>query len=218
MMSNTAIWDTLGKTDPEHTKKFSRSGGFKGTAVKPMWVYHRLTEQFGPVGIGWGHNRPDFQVVPGADGEMLVYCTVECWHTDRANTFHGVGGDKITTKRQSGHFNDDEAFKKAFTDGVMNAFKSVGVAADVHMGLHDDDKYVEEMRQEFTPKASEPPQELPTGPINDKTRDWVGDQVSKHSLDVGDLCRAMAVTSLKALTYEQMDDVKSWLKNNRKAA
>jgi len=65
-----------------------------------------------------------------------------------------VGGDKVTTKRGSGHFNDDEAFKKAFTDGVMNAFKSVGVAADVHMGMHDDDKYVASMKREFAEPAA----------------------------------------------------------------
>lgn len=157
-MTNTAIWDALGKTDPDQTKKFSRSGGFKGTAVKPMWVYHRLTEQFGAVGIGWGHGKPDFQVVPGAEGEVLVYCTVECWHTDRSNTFHGVGGDKVVAKNKNGLFSDDEAFKKAFTDAVMNAFKSVGVAADVHMGMHDDDKYVSDTRREFAqagkPKAA----------------------------------------------------------------
>lgn len=155
-MSNTKLWDALGKTDPSQTKKFSRSGGFKGTATKPIWVYRRLTEQFGPVGTGWGHQKPDFQVVPGADGEVLVYCTVACWHTDRANLFHGVGGDKVVSKNKNGLFSDDEAFKKAFTDAVMNAFKSVGVAADVHMGLFDDDKYVAEMEREFA-SPIEPP-------------------------------------------------------------
>jgi uncharacterized short protein YbdD (DUF466 family) len=149
----TKIWDALGKTDPEHTKKFSRSGGFKGTAVKPMWVYHRLTEQFGPVGLGWGHNKPEYQIVHATEGEVLVYCTVECWHTDRSATFYGVGGDKAVSRNKNGLFTDDEAFKKAFTDAVMNAFKSLGVAADIHMGLHDDDKYVESLKQEF----AEPP-------------------------------------------------------------
>ena len=49
----------------------------------------------------------------------------------------------------TGPFNDDEAFKKAFTDAVMNAFKFIGVAADVHMGLFDDSKYVAEQKAEF---------------------------------------------------------------------
>jgi hypothetical protein len=147
-MANTALWDALGKTDPNHTKGFNRAGGFKGTAIKPIWILRKLTEQFGPAGQGWGVNEPTFQVVP-AEGEILVYCTVSCWHGDRQNLLWGVGGDKVQAKRSSGAFNDDEAFKKAFTDAVNNAFKSIGVGADVHMGLFDDDKYVTAMRQEF---------------------------------------------------------------------
>lgn len=216
-MTNTALWDALGKTDPDQTKKFNRAGGFKGTAVKPMWVYRRLTEQFGPVGKGWGHNKPDFQVVPGADGEMLVYCTVECWHTERENTFFGVGGDKVVTKQSSRMFNDDEAFKKAFTDAVMNAFKSVGVAADIHMGLHDDDKYVAQVSREFAEPAK-PAKETPTGPINDKTRDWVMDELMKNQIEPGELCRHFNVTSAKGLTYERIGEVRTWINDQKKAA
>jgi uncharacterized short protein YbdD (DUF466 family) len=152
---NLKIWNALGKTDPAHTKGFSRAGGFKGTSVKPMWVLHRLTEEFGPAGIGWGVNEPQFQVVAG-EGEILVYCTVSAWHGKRENVLWGVGGDKVLTKRSSGPFHDDEAFKKAFTDAVNNAFKSVGVAADIHMGLFDDDKYVASMREEFADEPEVP--------------------------------------------------------------
>jgi hypothetical protein len=201
-MSNTAIWDKLGKTDPEHTKKFSRSGGFKGTAVKPMWVYHRLTEEFGAVGVGWGHNKPDFQVVPGADGEVLVYCTVECWHTDPGNTFYGVGGDKVTTKRQSGHFNDDEAFKKAFTDGVMNAFKSVGVAADVHMGLHDDDKYVESVKRDFAPRAAT---------ITDDQRTELMTLFDHLGVPVAEFLTIGKMKDLRELEATRFDKAKAWI-------
>jgi hypothetical protein len=38
---NLAIWDKLGKTDPEHTKRFARAGGFKGTAIKPIYTTRR---------------------------------------------------------------------------------------------------------------------------------------------------------------------------------
>lgn len=151
MSDNKKIWDALSKTDPAHTKGFSRAGGFKGTAIKPQWVVMRLTEEFGAIGVGWGVGEPSFQVV-SADKEILVYCTVSAWHTDRENVFWGVGGDKVQTQRQSGAFVDDEAFKKAFTDATMNAFKFLGVAADVHMGLFDDSKYVQEMREEFSPR------------------------------------------------------------------
>lgn len=146
---NLAIWDALSKTDPNHTKGFKRAGGFSGTAIRPIWIIQRLTEQFGPVGVGWGMGKPTFDLVHASEGEVAVYCTVECWHTHRENVFVGVGGDKAVGKNKHGLNVDDEAFKKAFTDAVGNAFKFVGIAADVHMGLFDDSKYVNDTAREF---------------------------------------------------------------------
>lgn len=154
-MTNTDLWDRLGRTDPKHTKKFKRAGGFSGTAIKPMWAYRRMTEEYGPCGKGWGVNEPSFQVVPGPAGEMLVYCTVSIWHGERGSIVFGVGGDKAVNKNAHGMFCDDEAFKKAFTDAITNALKLIGVGADVHMGLFDDNKYVNEIAHEFENAAGD---------------------------------------------------------------
>jgi hypothetical protein len=155
MSENTKLWDLLGRTDPAHTKGFTRGGGFKGTAIKPMWSYRRMTEEFGPCGKGWGVGEPQFQVVPGPEGEVLVFCTASIWYRqDEAECrVYGVGGDKAVGKNKYGLQTDDEAFKKAFTDAVTNALKMIGVGADVHMGLFDDNKYVNTMKEEF---ADEP--------------------------------------------------------------
>lgn len=147
-MSNTDLWDRLGKTDPSHTKQFKRSGGFAGTAIKPMWSFRRMTEEFGACGDGWGINQPSFQVVDGSEGEKLVYCTVSVWHGSREQVVFGVGGDKVVGKNKYGLSSDDEAFKKAFTDAVTNALKLIGVGADVHMGLFEDSKYVASLKQQ----------------------------------------------------------------------
>lgn len=168
-MSNTRLWDELGRTDPSATKSFKRAGGFSGTAIKPMWAFKRMTEQFGPAGLGWGMNEPTFQVVQGVNQEVLVYCTVSLWYSevdDVQNSVHtpvfGVGGDKVVThikaneqyNRPERWENDDEAFKKAYTDAITNALKLIGVGADVHLGLFDDNKYVNQMRQEFSEDQS----------------------------------------------------------------
>ena len=155
MSGKTDLWDRLGKTDPKHTKPFKRSGGFSGTSIKPIYSYRRMTEEFGPCGEGWGINEPTFQVVTGSDGEVLVYCTVSIWHGTKDKTVFGVGGDKVVVKQSSGLRGDDEAFKKAFTDGVTNALKLLGVGADVHMGLFDDDKYVNTMKAEFSDEVDD---------------------------------------------------------------
>jgi hypothetical protein len=166
------IWDALSRTDPAHTKGFKRAGGFSGTAVKPMWVIKRLTEEFGPCGEGWGINEPSFQTVQGNNGEVLVYCTVSGWCGATANTLWGVGGDKVVTyikaneqyNRPERWENDDEAFKKAFTDAIMNAFKFLGVAADVHMGMFDDSKYVQEVKADFAERLKGNGGVSPEGP------------------------------------------------------
>jgi hypothetical protein len=170
MSENTKIWDQLGRTDPKHTKQFQRAGGFKGTAIKPMFSYLRMTETFGPCGIGWGVGEPTFQVVPGSDGEVLVYCTASVWYCEgetMSRTVYGVGGDKVVNKFSSGLKSDDEAFKKAFTDAVTNALKLIGVGADVHMGMFDDNKYVNTMRQEFAEESPLPMRPGPPPPVDD---------------------------------------------------
>ena len=166
--ANLAIWDKLGKTDPDHTKTFKRAGGFSGTAVKPIYTTRKMTEQFGPAGKGWGMGEPTFQVVPASEGQVAVYCTVSLWWVDpadKADEFgpslhqvYGVGGDMVVVKQSSGLRTDDEAFKKAFTDALGNAMKHLGMSADVHMGLFDDSKYVNEVRQELA--AAEQPKQI----------------------------------------------------------
>ena len=57
------------------------------------------------------------------------------------------------SSNSSGLRTDDEAFKKAFTDAIGNAMKHLGMSADVHMGLFDDSKYVESVREELASAA-----------------------------------------------------------------
>lgn len=188
--NNTRLWDKLGKTDPANTKSFKRAGGFSGTAIKPMWSFRRMTEEFGPVGIGWGVNEPSFQVVNGCDGEILVYCTVSIWYgegkgDDERNCIHtpvfGVGGDKVVVKQSSGLRSDDEAFKKAYTDAIGNALKLIGVGADVHMGLFDDSKYVQEMEQEFS--APKPASKAASRAVYDRLSKANRDCIDKAAFD-----------------------------------
>ena len=170
-MNNMALWEKLSKTDPAHTKTFKRAGGFSGTAVKPIYTVQRMTEEFGACGVGWGITEPSFQIVPGDNKEVLVYCTVGVWTnlSGPSQPIYGVGGDKIVThireNPQKGTRerweNDDEAFKKAFTDAVGNAMKYLGMSADVHMGLFDDSKYVTARKQEIVDNAKGPEDRTP---------------------------------------------------------
>jgi hypothetical protein len=176
---NLALWDRLGKTDPSQTKGFNRAGGFKGTAIKPIYTEQKMTETFGPCGIGWGINEPTFQTAPGSDGQLAVYCTVSIWvkQGDAVSApIYGVGGDMVVVKQSAGLRTDDEAFKKAFTDAVGNAMKHLGMSADVHMGRFDDSKYVSELRAELAaeeaPPQAAPAPEPPKTLVKDQREIW----------------------------------------------
>ncbi len=212
-MSNTRIWDKLGKTDPAQTKGFTRSGGFKGTAIKPIWCALKMTELFGPCGIGWGMTEPQFQVMPAVD-EVMVYCTVGLWYSEEgveSKTVYGVGGDKVLVKQSSGLRSSDEAFKMAYTDALGNAMKFIGVAADIHMGLFDDSKYVNEMKEEFNPKVQNiqpPPKSLKAaltesnGFITEEQRLYFIEVATKRGKSKQDI-----VTALKAAGIAKTDQI-----------
>lgn len=222
MSENTKLWDLLGRTDPAHTQKFTRGGGFKGTAIKPMFSYRRMTEEFGPCGKGWGVGEPTFQVVPGDNREVLVYCTVSIWyrHEDAEARVYGVGGDKVVThikaneqyNRPERWESDDEAFKKAFTDAVTNALKLIGVGADVHMGLFDDNKYVNTMREEFADTPA-PRQESAPAPVKSSSqlkKDGAWDALlAELNEDLVDCHSLPALESLKD-TYRAKAKANGW--------
>ena len=173
MTSNMRIWDAVSKTDPKHTKQFKRAGGFQGTAIKPIWLTKRLTEQFGPGGTGWGMDKPEFQTVAAGD-EILVFCTVGLWYVETDGfraIVYGVGGDKVLGKNKYGPFTNDEAFKASYTDALSNAMKQIGMGADIHMGMCEDEKYVRETTREFEKPAYPPDEDALAG-----AKAWVASQ------------------------------------------
>lgn len=200
---NLSIWNAVSKTDPANTKHVGQRGGF--TSICAQSQFMEATRQFGPVGKGWGYDAeaPIFH-------DNLVFVRVTLWHGDRSNKFGPVTGG-AEWRSDKGRL-DSDGPKKATTDAVTKLLSQLGFNADVFLGLFDDSKYVEQRKHEVAEAAK------PTGPINDKTRDWLAGQIDATGLPVGDFCKAFEVTSLKAITYEQIDAVKEWLRNNRKAA
>lgn len=145
IIKNTELWDQVCKTDPKHTKKVNQRGGF--TAIDAHYQVQRATEVFGPVGIGWGYinGEPIFK-------EQLVFVPVTLWHGDRANTFGPIfGGAEVISNKG---YADNDALKKASTDGLTKALSHLGFNADVFLGKFDDNKYVQEVGREFAAAAS----------------------------------------------------------------
>jgi hypothetical protein len=136
--NNTALWDSVFQTDPKHTKGFKRAGGFSGTAIKPLYLIHKATELWGSMGDAWGAESGE-PVISG----VTVFIKARLWYPAQGGKawVEHWGGD-VLVKGDAAKPND-EAVKMAFTDAVGKCLVQLGFSADVHMGLFDDNKYVE---------------------------------------------------------------------------
>lgn len=158
---NLALWSVLEKTSPSATKAFSRGGGFKGTAINGTYILKRLTETFGPCGKGWRFVLEDERIEIGHTLKNADHAKV---HIIRGHLEYRDEGEWLSTSPQFGQtmlvdenkygtFTDEEAPKKSITDCIAKCAVQLGIGADIHLGLYDDNKYVNERRAEETAAA-----------------------------------------------------------------
>jgi hypothetical protein len=158
---NLRIWHSVKKTDPSYTKPFSRAGGFKGTDINPLWRMMRMTEEFGPIGQGWGYEVLETRFDHLTDGQALVFALVKVWYredgqTERYEVGPQWGGTQLIAARKDGKlFVDDEAPKKAVTDGITKCLSYLGVSADVYLGMFEDSKYLRSVAEEYRAEKQE---------------------------------------------------------------
>lgn len=122
---------------PDSAKKEITAGRLKGmTDVSPMWRIKVLTEAFGPCGIGWKTMNEKYSMIHCENTKEivciyeldLIFKKGESW----SEPIHGVGGSLLVAVEKNGLHTDDEAVKKAKTDALSVAAKTLGVAADVY--------------------------------------------------------------------------------------
>jgi len=130
------------------THKPFKKGGFSGTSLDPYFVIARLTERFGPCGIGWGVrlNRAWEVMLPdNAEGkprsQQYVHCTLWYVLDGTRGEFDCVGGTPIQG------FGDEDTLKKGVTDAVTKGASWLGIGGDIYLGRWDDAKYVAEQEQ-----------------------------------------------------------------------
>ena len=156
MSDKLSIWDAVATPDPKFTKDFNK-GGFKGKATSPVYLARRATEQFGPYGLGWGVEIEDERYVEGhiiderGTRAVIHVLRIVLWYMqgDKRGEARHYGQTDFVGKNKHGPFTDEEAPKKSFTDAMTKALSLMGFAADIHMGLFDDNKYVAEANQGF---------------------------------------------------------------------
>nr|DAY65482.1 MAG TPA: Rad52/22 family double-strand break repair protein [Caudoviricetes sp.] len=156
LMENLRIYEQC-RSVPETAKKEINGGRLNGkTDINPMWRIKILTEQFGPIGIGWYYKKiSEKKEVVGE--ETAVFVDIELYikaDGEWSKPIFGTGGSMLASKEKSGIYVSDECYKMATTDAISVACKQLGIGADVYWES-DASKYGQAQPQEST----DPPEE-----------------------------------------------------------
>jgi hypothetical protein len=154
-VSNTELWDRVKTTDPRAVKPITGKT-YKGNSPKPYWLIQRATEEFGPVGIGWGVEVKSERFERMGEFDVLHVAVVSVWYVvdgKRSQTFDQMGGTKAAYMSAANKLIvDEDAGKKSVTDGMVKCLSMLGFAGDIFSGMWDDSKYVEQAGQHYAEK------------------------------------------------------------------
>lgn len=156
-MENMTIYDAC-RSVPETAKKAITAGRLKGkTDINPMWRIKRLTEQFGPCGIGW-YYKPVRKWMETHGDEIAAFVDIELYVKiggEWSMPIAGTGGSMFAARQKDGVYVSDECYKMATTDAISVACKQLGVGADVYWDAdrtkYDDPKSPTTMQQAEAP-------------------------------------------------------------------
>ena len=162
-MSNLALWKSVERTDPAHTKPITGKA-YKGNSPRPHHLVYRATEAFGPCGIGWGFEIVEEKVLDGHLIEPSFYerihmARVRVWYEweGKRGTVEHVGQTTFSGRRNDGRpYTDEDAPKKSVTDALVKALSMIGFAGDIFLGRYDDSKYVAEVKREIAAEHAAP--------------------------------------------------------------
>ena len=136
---------------PAEAKKTIRGGRLNGmTDINPMWRIKKLTEEFGPCGVGWYYVPTNKEVVKCDNGEVCVFVDIDLFTKsgdEWSQPIYGTGGSKLVAKEKGGLYVNDEAYKMATTDAISVACKRLGMGADVYW-QNDNTKYNDTKRDQ----------------------------------------------------------------------
>lgn len=163
-MNNMEIWDKV-KDTPQEAKKTITGGKLNGfTDINPMWRLRRLTELFGPCGMGWKYEVTGMHTVNGADGELMAFAGINLYVKDLDGVWSapipGYGGSMLIDKNKNGLQCNDDGYKMALSDAIGTACKALGMSEDVYMSGSGGSKYGS--RGQTPPPAPAAPPQNPT--------------------------------------------------------
>lgn len=171
MINHNLRFYTQGCEVPADALRTIKAGRLKNMSdVNPMWRMKRMTEMFGPCGIGWKYTI-DKQWSECYGNEVKCFCNVSLYVRDPetkewSEAIPGNGGSSIVSVESKGLYVNDEGYKMALTDALSIAMKPLGIGANVWYGPnatgHNESKYEEHTRPQ-QPQQPQQPQYQGTG-------------------------------------------------------
>ena len=133
-MSNMDIYDSF-RVTPKEAQKEIAGGRLRGfTDINPMYRIQKLTEKFGPCGIGW-YYEPVKKWIEQAGDEVMAFVDISLFikvDGEWSKPIAGTGGSALYAMEKGGLKASDECFKMATTDAISVACKQLGIGADVY--------------------------------------------------------------------------------------
>ena len=134
-MGNMDIYNQV-RVVPKEAQKTIKGGRLSGfTDINAMWRIQKLTETFGPCGIGWYYTIEREWLENGANGEVAAFMDILLYYKQDGEWSKGIpgtGGSSFVAKERNGLYISDECYKMALTDAISVAAKAIGMGADVY--------------------------------------------------------------------------------------
>lgn len=181
-------------TDPKHVKPITGKQ-YSGNSPKPYWVVERLTDEFGPCGIGWGFQILSERIERFSETESLHIAVVRFWYEwdGKRGELEQIGQTKASYMSSKDKFIlDEDAPKKSVTDALIKCASYIGFAGDIFSGRWDDSKYVAEAAAEW---------ERRTHTVNPERESWLADWLAAidATANVGE-CKKVTQEAIQAAT------------------
>ena len=123
------------RNTPKQAQKIIGGGRLSGfTDINPQYRIERLTEQFGPCGIGWYYETTN-KWIQQAGEEILCFVDIHLYiksGDEWSKPIHGTGGSTMLAKEKGSLRASDECYKMATTDAISVACKQLGIGADIY--------------------------------------------------------------------------------------
>lgn len=179
---NMRLWDRVCVTDPKAVKPITGKD-YGGNSPKPYWIIQRLTEEFGPCGLGWGYAIEDERFERFSETDNLHIARVRLWYimpdTQQRGEVVQMGQTKATYVTSKGIFKvDEDAPKKSVTDALVKCASYIGFAGDIFSGRWDDSRYVSWAREQYEEPREEgdqKPQQVQS--VRHAVRDGIGEDL-----------------------------------------